>query len=1140
VQEAIDEFIERWANAGGTERANYQLFLTELCRLLELPQPDPAGNDTRDNAYVFERRVDIHHPDGSNTLGFIDLYRRGSFVCEAKQSGKTLDSSGWDKAMLKAQNQADLYARSLPAQEGRPPFILVADVGRNIELYAEFSRSGATYTPFPDALSHRIRLEDLHKEEVRARLRAVWLEPQSLDPSRHAAKVTRQIADNLAKLAKSLEADGHAPEEVSGFLMRALFTMFAEDVGLLPDHSFTELLASLVNDPESFAPMLESLWASMNSGGFSPILRKTVLRFNGGLFSEPKAIALNRNQFEMLYNASLANWRFVEPAIFGTLLERALNPRERHMLGAHYTPRAYVERLVLPTIIEPLRKEWQEVQAAALTYEQQGKIKLAREEIRSFQRHLCSVRVLDPACGSGNFLYVTLEHLKRLEGEVLNLLHDLGESRTLETEGLTVDPHQFLGMEINPRAAKIAEMVLWIGYLQWHFRTMGHVNPPEPVLRDFKNIENRDALIAYDSIEPLLDDAGMPVTRWDGITYKTSPITGEDIPDESAQLSQYNYISASKAEWPQADYIIGNPPFIGTKRMRAVLGDGYVNAVRSTWPEVPDSADFVMYWWHIAAEAVRNGSANRFGFITTNSIRQAFNRRVIEPHLLAKKPLSMVFAIPDHPWVDASDGAAVRIAMTVAAEGESEGQIAAVIREELTETDSANVVLSMRSGKINADLKVGPNISQAKQLEAARDISGMGSALHGAGFILEPEQAQELSRHGAAVIRPYLGGRDLLQVRRERYVIDFSGLTRDEALAANPIAFQHVMDHVKPERDHNRRDSIRELWWRFGWERPRLRASLIGIPRFIGTTETSKHRIFQLIDSAYVADHMIVCFALPDAFFLGCLSSRLHSLWALATGGTLEDRPRYNKNVCFETFPFPDPTPEQKDKIRDLAERLEAHRKHQQEKYPELTLTNLYNVLEKLRTGEALTAKDKTIHEQGLASVLRELHDELDRAVFAAYGWEDLAKQLVGLPGATVPLSDKSEAHATAETELLARLVELNTERSVEENRGVIRWLRPEYQNPSAMADQKQGEVALGVVEEAPVASVPKGKATWPKNMREQVAAVRLALRAHAMSAQDIAGLFKRSPLVAVQSVLDALQDLGMIAQIEGRYQIQR
>lgn len=1152
--EHLDTFLARWQKAGGTERANYQLFLTELCGLLGLPLPEPAGDDTRDNAYVFERRVVINQPDGSSNNGFIDLYKRGSFVLEAKQTGKTLDSSGWDKAMLKAHNQADQYARALPAEEGRPPFILVVDVGRNIELYAEFSRSGATYTPYPDSRSHRIRLEDLRKEEVRERLSAVWLDPLSLDPARRSAKVTREIADQLAKLAKSLEATGHSPQLVSSFLMRALFTMFAEDVGLLPERSFTELLQRLKNKPDTFAPMLEHLWQTMNSGGFSPILESTLLKFNGGLFAEASAIALDRDQMELLLKASEADWRYVEPAIFGTLLERALNPRERHKLGAHYTPRAYVERLVLPTVIEPLRAEWKEVQVAALTYEGQGKHKEAIAEIRAFHRHLCDVRVLDPACGSGNFLYVTLEHMKRLEGEVLNLLHDLGESQgLLELQGVTVDPHQFLGLEINPRAARIAEMVLWIGYLQWHFRTHGKVNPPEPVLRDFHNIEHRDALIAYDAVDLVTDASGKPLTRWDGITTKTSPITGEQVPDESAQVEQYIYRNPRKAQWPQADYIVGNPPFIGASTMRRALGDGYVDAVRNTWPEVPESADFVMHWWHISAEAVRAGQVQRFGFITTNSIKQTFNRRVVQAQLDARNPLSLAFAIPDHPWVDAGDGAQVRIAMTVGSANPSNGRLLQVRDEFSSEQnqDEIEVNLQEQQGRLFADLKTGANVAGACPLLACLGLSSPGVKLHGSGFIVTPDDAvniglgtmPNLENH----IRAYRNGRDLAQSPRGVMVIDLFGLTIKQVREQYPAVYQHLLERVKPERDSKgtTKDGAgyAALWWLFGKPRQELRKQLANLPRYIATVETTKHRTFQFLSPEILPDNMLINIASADAINLGILSSRLHVVWALAAGGRLGvgNDPRYNKTRCFETFPFPDASPEQQAQIRDLAERLDTHRKRQQAKHPELTLTGMYNVLEKLRAGELLSAKDKTIHEQGLVSLLRELHDELDRAVFAAYGWGDLAEQLVGKPGATTPLPDKPEAQAEAEEELLCRLVALNSERAAEEARGHVRWLRPEYQNPSAAVAPELSKAELDDTtdfESAPAAAAATGKLTWPKQMREQVAAVRQALAQGPLPAEAIAAQFKRSPKIAVQAVLGALEELGMVQQDADQYRL--
>lgn len=1137
MPDSVDAFISRWSEIQGPggERANFQSFARDLVNVLDLPRPEPASDDTRDNAYVFERRVRIKGRDGSESYGFIDLYKRGAFVCEAKQTGKEIESAAWDTAMGRAHRQAERYARALPADEGRPPFIIVVDVGKSLEIYSEFSRSGATYTPFPDASTHRILLEDLRNEEVQDRLKRIWLDPLSLDPSRKSARVTREIATSLAKLAKSLEIQGHDPESVAAFLMRTMFAMFAEDVGLIRERSFTELLEGLTGERiRTFVPMMEGLFRDMNEGGFSTTLRDDILRFNGGLFAEARAIAVDRDQLDLLIEAAHADWRFVEPAIFGTLLERALDPRERHKLGAHYTPRAYVERLVLPTVIEPLREEFQNAQVEALTYERQGKTKEAQAAMLAFHRRLSSVRVLDPACGSANFLYVTLEHMKRLEGEVLNILHDLGVSQAaleLEGESFTVTPDQFLGIEINPRAAKIAEMVLWIGYLQWHFRTHGASMPAEPILRDFKNIENRDALIEYDAEELLVDASGQPITRWDGVTMKTSPITGELIPDESAQRVQYVYKNPRKAVWPEADFIIGNPPFIGTKRMRSVLGDGYVDALRETWTELKESCDFVMYWWHHAAELTRTKKIERFGLITTNSITHSFNRTAVMNQISASPPLFLKFAISDHPWVDSAEGAAVRIAMTVGDSVEGPGVLASLQHVQRDESPDVPTALHRRTGFINDALRVGAHVSGSHTLQSNSGISGMGVALHGRGFILDPAEASELRNSGENVIRKYIGGRDLVQVPRERYLIDFFGLSSEEARASNPAAWQRIFDRVKPERDLNRRASIRENWWKFGWDRPLLRKALEGVSDYIGTTETAKHRVFTSISSDVLSDHMVICFALTPAPFLGILSSRLHVAWALAAGGRLGvgNDPRYNKTRCFETFPFPVLTPEQEAKIGALAEQIDAHRKRQQAKHEKLTLTNIYNVLEKLRSGEALTPKERETHEQGLVSVLRELHDALDRAVFEAYGWSDLGEILVGLPGATTPLLDKSDEQAEAEEELLRRLVDLNAERAAEEERGLIRWLRPEFQAPaeSPSVEQKSIDGLEAKAKEAPKKTT--AKLTWPKTIAAQINAVREVLKdGGEANAEAIAQRFRRKPVQAVREVLEALEVLGV------------
>ncbi|MDO9579295.1 MAG: hypothetical protein Q7J06_01830, partial [Bacteroidales bacterium] len=685
--------------------------------------------------------------------------------------------------------------------------------------------------------------------------------------------------------------------------------------------------------------------------------------------------------------------------------------------------------------------------------------------------------------------------------------------------------------------------------LQWHFRTYGKVNPPEPVLRDFHNIEHRDALITYDAVQLITDEAGKPLTRWDGLTYKVSPITGENIPDESAQVEQYRYLNPRKADWPQADYIVGNPPFIGASTMRRALGDGYVDAVRSTWPEVPESADFVMHWWHIASETVRAGDTQRFGFITTNSIKQTFNRRVMQAQLEAKKPLSLAFAIPDHPWVDASDGAQVRIAMTVGAAGEQDGRLLKVRDEISGNQDEIEVKLQEQQGRLFADLKTGANVAAAKPLQACLNISSPGVKLHGAGFIVTEEQAEQL---GFGVvdglethIRAYRNGRDLAQSPRSVRVIDLFGLSAGDVRDRFPAVYQWVLEKVKPERDAKggTKDGAgyAALWWIFGKPRQVLRKQLDGLLRYIATVETTKHRVVQFLDATILPDNMLINIASDDAAIHGVLSSRVHIVWSLAAGGTLEDRPRYNKSLCFETFPFPETTPEQQAQIRELTERLDAHRKRQQAQHPDLTITGMYNVLEKLRGGEVLNAKEQLINSQGLVSMLRELHDDLDRAVFAAYGWDDLAAQLIGLPGATTPLPDKSEAQAEAEEELLLRLVALNSQRAAEEAKGQIRWLRPEYQNPSATKAPEQSEAELDVGDEVVLEPAAKiKKITWPKGMREQIAAVRNTLGNQAMTLESLVAHFAAPKTTAplIIEALAALEELGMVYQEKDCYRM--
>ncbi|HEX8447915.1 MAG TPA: DNA methyltransferase [Sphingomonas sp.] len=1125
----VQNFIHRWrSNEGGAERANFPLFLIELCTLLDLPPPDPAGATHARNDYVFERAVRFHDEAGRTGHGRIDLYRRGCFVLEAKQSrepggakavampeqgvlpgvaapavrGRRSAHRGWDVLMRNAREQAEQYARALPIEHGWPPFILVCDVGHAIELFADFSGQGKNYRQFPDRSGYRLYLEDLADPAVRDRLRAIWVDPHSLDPTRRAAHVTRDIARRLASVSKLLEDRGHPPEPVAHFLMRCLFTMFAEDTGLLERGCFTQLLHDTQVAPASFAPLLEDLWRTMNVGGLSPVLRRTVRRFNGGLFSDGRAIALEREEIGELYQASLHDWTEVEPAIFGTLLEQALDKAERRRLGAHYTPRAYVERLVIATVIAPLQREWETVVLGTVERERTADPMAAIRAVHDFHVRLATTRVLDPACGTGNFLYVALELMKRLEGDVLEVLADLGGQEALALETDTVHPRNFLGLELNPRAAAIAELVLWLGYLQWQLRGGGIVS--DPVLESLRTIVAADAVLAHDPAPP--GDTGIALHN------------------------------PRRPAWPDADYIVGNPPFIGGKDLRGRLGDAYVAGLWKAHPKMPKSADFVMYWWDRAAERLTEPGTRlkRFGFVTTNSITQDYSRRVIAARLDAHKPVHLLMAIPDHPWTKATrDAAAVRIAMTVAAAGAGEGSLLAVVEESGLDTDAPMILLGETVGRINPDLTVGADLTRAFTLRANDGLCSRGVSLHGSGFIVAPNSVASLGmgRRGGleSHIRPYRNGRDITARSRDRMVVDLLGLGETEVRNRFPEVYQHLLVTVKPERLHNNRAAYRNQWWIFGEPRRELRPALAGLDRYIATVETAKHRTFQFLDAVILPDNMLVCTAAADAYTLGILSSVIHLEWTYAASALLGVASfaaghRYTKSLCFDPFPFPDASPAQRAVIGDLAEELDAMRKAVLAAEADLTLTGLYNLCTRVRSGAVLDRVEQDQRRRGRIDILIELHDRIDAAVADAYGWG--AEQRAGtLDDATI----------------LMRLVALNAERHAEERRGIVRWLRPDYQLGRAGVPQ------LAAAADAQIeVALPQGmarKPTFPRDAIGQTAAVLSALRGGAaLTGSDIARRYTQGMRVErrISATLAALERLGHVALDGVRYYLRR
>jgi hypothetical protein len=1021
---------------------------------------------------------------------FLDCHRTGYFAIEAKD-----EEPGRSTELLlrKAFGQLRHYASHAPG--GLPPYLIVMDVARTAIVWDRWSGSYGDWQA-----GRRIDLAKLASSEDDTRfLHAIWTDPESLNPRARAQAVTKEVAGYLANLARSLEAEGYEQERVARFIMRCVFTMFAEDVGLLPGEPFRQLLERCADDTAAFEEQAAALWQAMDKG--EKFDWKQLMRFNGHFFRESEALPLTKHAITIMRLAAAADWQDVEPAIFGTLLTRALDPEERHRLGAEFTPREFVERVVVPTVEEPIRERWKIVQAAVLQLSEAGRNKDAEKQLREFHDWMKGLRFLDPACGSGNFLYVTMHLVKRIELEVLRELDAVtGKHELLFDE---VHPRQFFGIEIKQWAREIAELVLWIGYHQF-WRAHHTHRPQEPVLLDTGTIECRDAVLEWDEIRssPTRD-------RPDPSPRITHQVTGKLVPDPSAKLRYMEYVNPRPAEWPKAEFILGNPPYLGQGRQRDEFGDGYVDALRSSYPNVPDNADYVMYWWYRAAHEVSLGVTKRAGLITTNTIAQAQNRAVVAA--AAEYGTHVVWTIPDHPWVDETDGAAVRVAITVlSATGES------AVRIEVD--DRAVVTRQQRAAKVNADLSVNADVGTASTtaLRANAGMASPGFKLHGSGFLLTPEKAGAIVRSDpeyAPLIRPYLNGKDVAGRPKGTHVIDFGTRSEQEA-REYPYLYDLVRARVKPDRDANNDRSTRDRWWLFGRNREEFRPSLSGLQRYIVTVETSKHRFFVFLNARTAADNMLICIASEAGYTLGILSSAIHRQWALAAGGTLEDRPRYNKTLCFDSFPFPDSPLWLTTSIGEVAERLDAHRKSALNRNSAVTITGMYNVVEKLRSGDVLTEKERMVHEVAACGVLMDLHDELDTLVAKAYGWE-------------WPLSRDA---------ILERLVALHDQRVLEEKAGQVRWLRPDYQIPRFGKDLPSADLGLGV--STPVVAKKAKRPAFPADVISQIGAIKRLLAHEALTADDIAARFTGAKVAIVRRHLDILQVMGEVQQNpDGRYQ---
>jgi hypothetical protein len=1092
IADALRRLAAEWAGAKAHERANYTVYITGLCAALGVEAPRPAGS-----GYEYEFAVKVVDRDGQESTNFVDLFKRDHFILEAKDKEPGRSD---DVLLRKAYGQARNYVTHLPGTT--PPYILVLDIARTLIVWDRWQGGFGGF-----GAGKRIDLPTLHQRPADiALLRDIWQRPEARDPRARAQAVTEEIAEKLAKLAASLEARGYAQERVSRFLMRCVFTMFAEDVRLLHDEPFRRLIDEVaMKNPAEFVPAIEELWRAMNEGkrfGF-----RKLLRFNGHFFADAEGLPLPREDLAILLEAAEKDWSDVEPAIFGTLLTRALDAKERHRLGAEYTPPEFIARVIRPAVEEPIRERWTAVQAEVLQLLERGTTprkaaesrKVAVQRLRAFHDWLRSLSFLDPACGSGNFLYVTMHAVKRIEVEVLNELADITGSRELRFQ--EVDPSQFHGIEVKPWAREIAELTLWIGFHQFWRRAHGDVQPDEPILRDTGTLECRDAVLVCDAErrDPSRD-------RPDPTPSIRHPVTGELVPNPAAKIEYRSLVNPREAEWPAADFIIGNPPFLGEKRQRDGLGDGYVEALRSAYPELSDNSDLVMYWWYKAAKAVAAGTAQRAGLITTQAITRKTNRSTIE--LMAARGAGIAWAIPDHYWNDGTDDARVRVSMTVIAKDPPSATL-------VTVDGDANVVSSVRVPKLNSDLTAHADVptTAAVPLRANAGLSSQGYKLVGEGFVCSAEEGRALlaadPKH-AALVKAYRNGKDLTTRPRGVYLIDF-GLCEEEEARRYPVLYDRIRDRVRPARLANPRAAYARYWWRFAEPRRELRDALRGLQRYLATPEVSKHRFFTFLEGDVAPDGSLVAIATSDAFHLGVLSSAIHTAWALAAGARMgiDGTPRYNKRACFEAFPFPNPAAALREKIAATAEWIDSHRKAALARSEKVGMTVMYNVVDKLRGGAELSKAEREVHEVAACGSLRDLHDDLDRLVAEAYGW----------PWPEPPM------------QILDRLVTLHDRIVEEERSGTVRWLRPDYQHARfASAEAVAVEDDSG---SAPAEALPPPVA-WPADAIGQITALRALVLAAPLSVDEATGRFTTAPREIVARHLETLAILGEVRALGG------
>ncbi|MDE0110202.1 MAG: class I SAM-dependent DNA methyltransferase [Bryobacterales bacterium] len=926
------EFITKWSASELKERSASQEHFIDLCRLLG--EPTPAEADPTGATYCFERGA--RKDTGGD--GWADVWKRHHFAWEYKGQQADLDA---------AFAQLRTYALALE----NPPLLIVSDM---LQFRIRTNWTNCV------SRTYEFGLQDLAEASARDRLKWAFSDPERLRPGETRQALTERVAASFASLAQSLRERGHDAHAVAHFVNRLVFCMFADDVGLLPDHMFTRMLEQAQRTPKQFAALADDLFGVMATGG--RVGFETVEWFNGGLFDDAAALPLEQSDIQTVLAASRLDWSEIDPSILGTLFERGLDPDKRAQLGAHYTDRDKIMLLIEPVVSRPWLAEWAAEKAeiaAGLEGAKAAKSPTARtkrwneakRQYRAFLDRLRAFSVLDPACGSGNFLYLALQALKDLEHRVQLDAEALGLERAFPEIG----PANVKGIEMNPYAAELARVSIWIGEIQW-MRRNGFTEARDPILKPLDTIECRDAILTPDGTEP---------------------------------------------DWPAADVVIGNPPFLGNLLV-TTLGEEYISRLFATYRgQVPAKADLVCYWFWKAGRHLESGNARRVGLVATNSIRGGASRRALQAATASR---NIFEAWSDEPWVN--DGAAVRVSLICFSRADDKSVADARLDGEPVEEIYSDLT-ARRDGS-------GVDLTGVRRLPENAGVAFMGDK-KGGPFDVAGDIAREWlrlpanpnGRTNADVLKPWMNGMDLTRRASGKWIVDFgwSMAEGDAALYEEP--FRWIQERVYPLRQQNRRPARLRRWWQHH-EPPRaMWQALDGLSRYIVTPRVAKYRLFVWLDTRVCPDSATIAIARDDDTTFGILHSRFHEVWSLRLGTWLGkgNDPRYTPTTTFETFPFPDgltphvPAADFAEDPRAMAIAVEAQRLVElrdrwlnppewvewvDEPVPGFPKRPV------ARDGDAAKAlKKRTLTNlyNARPQWLADAHDALDAAVAAAYGW---------------------------------------------------------------------------------------------------------------------------------------------------------